>query len=336
MQHVLRLNVPGLLIWRAAGRYLGGLVAQAPLFWGILIMLLTTGLWALAFIVPVVLDGSSAAEITVGRFLVYGMLSLASLGVSKIRRITWRIFRIALLLALAGNVAFYFILTLGIQLSGAPFAILIFGMVPVTVSLFGRMAASEGGLKDIASPLCVFMLGLLTFNLGKTDFLRDLSDFSALGTLCLLACLVMWTWYAIANARFLHRNPNIDTREWNGLIGVASLLAVVLVAPIFYAFGDLRSPLVIPRHEISSIVWWSIVLGGGSTWLAYLLFNVASRLLKVSLLGQLIIFEAIFGVIYVFMASGKLPHRLELAGMAVALLGIWWSIRRLQRESQNA
>jgi drug/metabolite transporter (DMT)-like permease len=332
MPPALTFNVSASRVWRATAGTLSRLMTRAPLFWGILLMLLTTGLWALAFVVPVVLGGSSAAEITVGRFLVYGALSLASLGATRTGQLSWRLFGIAFLLALAGNVAFYFILTLGIQLSGATFAILVIGMVPVTISLFGRVATDEGRLRDIAPPLGLFILGVVTFNLGKTDFLRDLSDFSAVGTLCLLACLVMWTWYAIANARFLRQHANIDAREWNSLIGAASLVAVLLAAPIFYGLGELRSPLAIPRQEMASIVWWSIVLGGGSTWLAYLLFNLAARLLKVSLLGQLIIFEAIFGVFYVFLVSGKIPNLVEMTGMAVALLGIWWSVRRLQRE----
>jgi drug/metabolite transporter (DMT)-like permease len=328
------ISVPGR--WRAGAQRLGGLFEQAPLFWGVLLMLTTTGLWAVAFVAPILMNGSRAAEITIGRFLVYGAISVASLSAGGVRSLPWRNFGIALVLALAGNVAFYFILTLGIQLSGATFTILIFGMVPVTVSLFGRMAAKEGALKVIALPLIVFMVGVVTFNLGKTDFLRDMSDFSALGTLLLLGCLAMWTWYAIANSRFLHAHRGMDPGRWNALIGTASLVAVLAAAPVFYALGELRDPFAIPRQELHGILFWSVVLGAGSTWLAYLLFNIAARLLKVSLLGQLIIFEAVFGVAYVFLASGKLPNLLELAGLAVALVGIWWSIRRLQAEAPLA
>jgi drug/metabolite transporter (DMT)-like permease len=198
------------------------------------------------------------------------------------------------------------------------------------------MAAKEGALSVIALPLGIFMVGVVTFNLGKTDFLRDMSDFSALGTLLLLGCLAMWTWYAIANSRFLQAHRSIDPGRWNSLIGTASLVAVLAAAPVFYALGELRSPLAIPRQELHGILFWSIVLGAGSTWLAYLLFNIAARLLKVSLLGQLIIFEAFFGVAYVFLASGKLPNPLELAGFAVAIVGIWWSIRRLQGKAPPA
>jgi drug/metabolite transporter (DMT)-like permease len=281
----------------------------------------------------VVLDGSSAAEITFGRFFIYGIISLASLGLTKIRQVTWRIFGVAFLFAMVGNVAYYFILTVGIQLSGAPFAILITGMLPVTVSLFGRIATREGGLREIALPLGLFMLGVLTFNLGKTEFLGDLSGFSIVGTLCLSTSLSMWTWYAVANARFLRIRSGVNVRDWSSLVGVASLVAVVLAAPMFYALGDLRDPSTIPSRELQAIALWSIVLGGGATWLGTILFNLASRLLKVSLLGQLIIFEAIFGIFYVFLAGGALPNVTELVGVALALLGIWWSIRRLQREA---
>jgi drug/metabolite transporter (DMT)-like permease len=320
-------------IWRRVTEQAALQAARAPQFWGTLLMLATTSLWAIAFIVPLVLDGSSAAEITFGRFFVYGIISLLSLNLALLRRAGWRILGLALVFAVAGNVAYYFVLTLGIQMSGAPLAILVIGMLPVTVSVLGRLTAQEGSLREIALPLLTFGAGVLIFNLGKTDFLRDVEGFSLLGAALLLAALAMWTWYAVANARFLRARRQLAASDWSSLVGVASLVAILCAAPLFYLAGDLRNPAALPAEELAPILLWSLILGGGSTWLGTILFNLASRLLKVSLLGQLIIFEALFGVFYVFVALGDRPSWVELGGIALALVGIWWSIRRLQRES---
>ncbi len=323
-------DFPGPVLQALIGRA-STAVAGAPLFWGIVLMLLTTSLWALAFVAPLALAGASAAEVTMGRFIVYGLISLFALRAFPLRRLTWPIALTALLFALAGNIVYYYLLVLGIQLAGAPIAVLIIGMLPVTVSLFGRLRMGEGALRAIAAPLLLFAAGILLFNLSKTDFLRDVGSLSGAGLACILASMCMWTWYAAANAGFLRKHSWLSAGDWSSVVGIASLLSILVAAPLLIAVGALRNPLELPAQEMLPIAFWSILLGGGATWLGTLLFNAATKLLSVTLLGQLIIFEAIFGLAYVFLVTGALPTALELAGIGLALLAVWWSIRRLQR-----
>jgi uncharacterized membrane protein YdcZ (DUF606 family) len=58
---------------------------------------------------------------------------------------------------------------------------------------------------------------------------------------------------------------------------------------------------------------------------------MASKLLTTTIMGQLIIFEAIFGTAYVFAMTSRAPSLPEFAGIALALSAVWLSIRRLQR-----
>ncbi len=71
-----------------------------------------------------------------------------------------------------------------------------------------------------------------------------------------------------------------------------------------------------------AVAFWSTVLGLGASWGAAALFNAASTRLPVTLAGQLIVFETIFGVLYVFLAEGRHPAAIELAGFALSILGI--------------
>ena len=304
---------------------------RAPLFWGLLLMLLTTSLWALAFAAPLSLSSASAAEIALGRFIVYGLISLAALGPVRIATLPRRFLIRATVYALAGNIVYYGLLVLGIQLADAALAVLVIGLLPVTVSLFGASRADLKSGKNLLIALALFVVGVSIYNLAKTDFLRDLSHFSALGLACLLASLVMWTWYAVDNARFLKSLPGISAADWSSIIGVVSLGVSVLALPLSWSLGLARNPLSLTIDELTTIALWSVVLGAGSTWLGSALFNRASTILRTSILGQLIIFEAVFGIFYVFLFSGELPGLYELFGLSLALVAVWLSIRQFQR-----
>ena len=310
-------------------------LAKSPIFWGIVLMLAANSLWALAYVAPLALPEASAVEIALGRFIVYGLLSAALLNLGRVARLPLSVLALALLFALAGNVVYYLLLVLGIQLAGAAMAVLIIGMLPVTISLVGRIRTGPGALRRLAFPLALFGGGLLLFNAAKTDFFRDISQISWLGLLCVLGSLVLWTWYALANGRFLGRTRAVSATEWSSIIGLASLGVAAIALPVSWWLGLARDPTMLTTAEFSEIALWSLLLGGGSTWLGTVLFNMASKLLDMSIVGQLIVFEAVFGIAYLFALSGDAPAPLELLGIAIAIVAVWLSIRRLQTDKAS-
>jgi len=305
-------------------------VAKFPFFWGVLLMLAANSLWALAYAAPLALPEASAVEIALGRFIVYGLLSAALVNLGRVARLPLSVLALGLLLALAGNVVYYFLLVIGIQLAGAAMAVLIIGMLPVTISLVGQLRTDPLALRRLAFPLALFGGGLMLFNAAKTDFFGDVSQVSWVGLLCVLGSLVMWTWYALANGRFLSRTKTVSATEWSSIVGLASLVVAAIALPVSWWLGLARDPMSLTAAELSRIALWSLLLGGGSTWLGTVLFNMASKLLEMSIVGQLIVFEAVFGMFYLFAVSGDLPSPLELLGITVAIFAVWLSIRRLQ------
>lgn len=305
--------------------------ARHPLFWGVLLMLAATSLWALAFAAPLAASNASAVEIALGRFIAYGLLSLALLGGSRLRALPAGLLRRAVLYALIGNIAYYALLVLGIQLAGAAMAILVIGLLPVTLSLAGFGGRLAAAWRALAAPFAVFAAGVLLLNAAKTDFFRDLGAVSAAGLACLFAALAMWTWYALDNARFLARRAGLSGADWSSIVGVASLAISLVALPLAWAMGLARDPTTLSLGELSEIALWSLALGVGATWLGAVLFNIASRLLDTAILGQLIVFEAVFGILYVAMVQGTAPPWTELAAIALALAGVLLSIRALQR-----
>ncbi|WP_374377596.1 DMT family transporter [Dongia sp.] len=302
-------------------------VAPAPL----VAMIATTSLWALAFIVPVIVPGASSLDITFGRYFAYGIGSLILL---------WRFGRVhlscgdwvlAASFAIFGNLLYYALLVLGIRLAGAGLAVPIIGLLPVTVALAGNWREGALPWKKLAPPLIAVFIGLMLVNIARG---RDAggAHASLLGILCLVAPVIMWTWYAIANAAFLKRRADVGATAWASAIGVATLALTLALFPLHLIFGDGAHsiPHLFATGEVIAVAFWSTVLGLGASWGAAALFNIASTRLPVTLAGQLIVFETIFGVFYVFLAEGRRPSLVELAGFTLSILGIWLSIRALQ------
>ena len=296
---------------------------------GILLMIATCAVWALAFVAPIALPHATVTEVTLGRTIAYGLISLVLFDLRRAVRLPPAVLGKALVFALAGNVAYYALLVLGMRWAGASLGVLLIGLAPVTVTVAGRLQAGMGGLKPIAMPLAIFCGGLLLANTAATDFVETPAALAPLGVAAVLAALAMWTWYAIANARFLQETRLVNEQEWSSVVGLVSLVAALAVLPVAWMAGLVRSPAEVPTADLTRLALWSVLLGGGSTWLGTVLFNMASRRLDLAILGQMIVFEAVFGMIYVFVAIGTVPTAQEIAGIALALFAVWLSIRRL-------
>lgn len=182
-------------------------------------------------------------------------------------------------------------------------------------------------------PALTVLAGLLLVNLSRGGTFEGGATVSPAGLLCLILPVIMWTWYAVENAAFLKRRSDVQATEWASVVGAAALGVAVLwfAATVVLGSGGSSLTRLLASGHGPSFVFWSLVLGLGSSWGAGALFNKASARLPVSLTGQLIVFETVFGVAYVFIADGRSPKPIEIFGFALAVAGIWLSIRVLQR-----
>ncbi|MCK2236334.1 MULTISPECIES: DMT family transporter [unclassified Crossiella] len=289
-------------------------------------------IWGLAFLVPVLLPEFSPVAVTLGRYVCYGLLSVALIVFTgtRLRGHSWPVWRSCLLFAVTGNVGYYFLLVQGIALVGAPVVAVIIGTLPVTVAVYGNLRRREFPFRRLALPVGVILAGLVAVNLSEIDWSglggRSLGA-QLLGVGCAVLALAMWTWFGVANAHFLRTNPQVGSADWSTLIGIATLGLSVLAAPLLLVTGD-----AIGRGIGADSLWYlllgSLVLGVLVSWGGTLLWNQASSRLPVSVAGQLIVFETISGLVYVFLASGKTPPLLGVAGMAVVLVGVLIGIRQ--------
>src|SRR6202012_20575 len=88
--------------------------------------------------------------------------------------------------------------------------------------------------------------------------------------------------------------------------------------------------LAAPRWQ----TFWAVnlVLAIGASWLGNGLWNAAAKRLPLTLSGQMIVFETLFALVYGFIYDGRLPRGLEIAAIALLLIGVSWSVSLHSRD----
>lgn len=306
---------------------------------GIMYALAADLIWGLAFIIPKLLPEYSAVEITCGRYFVYGIISIMMLFCSPRNIFTYnnihKIYLSALLFAFCGNIGYYVFLVLAIQLSGVTISTLLIGMLPITVSLYGNWLFREFSFKKLFPSVLLVLCGIILINSSKLQHADMVYD-NILGLLSGFIALALWTWYGVANARFLKEHPQISSKDWSTITGLATLILL----PFFLIFEFIFSyPFSISHlfmdDENSRYFWLgSIALGFLCSWGATVFWNKASNSLPTTLAGQLIVGETIFGLIYGYMFEHRFPYYFELIGIIIIISGVFYGIHIINAEKR--
>jgi drug/metabolite transporter (DMT)-like permease len=207
---------------------------------GVLLGLGAGLLWGTVFVAPQLLPSFGPVEVALGRYFLYGVFStglLVAWGLQRSGRKSLlatgkKAWPVALAFAFSGNVGMYLLLVLGIRLAGAPVATALIGTVPVTVAVAGNLLEREFPWRRLALPLALILPGLLAINLAGAEPGAPAGGGRLLGLLCVLGTVGLWTFYGVANARFLRANPSVSGLAWSTMVGVATLALVVLAVPL--------------------------------------------------------------------------------------------------------
>lgn len=296
----------------------------------------TCALWALSFVSPIVLVAFSPYAVTLGRYAVFGLVSLGLLFVSvrEVRALSLKDWIKAAWLALVGHLAYYFFVATGIQLSDVAGPSVVIGLLPVTVPILANLRQLELPWHALALPLLGILGGLFLIN---ADQYRAMSAAGTearygLGIASALVALACWTWYGVANAAWLKARPNITAKAWTIAQGV-TLLPIVLAAAIAMAVLDIdQSVRYANATEWRKFAVVSLVVGVGSTWLATLCWSLASRLLPTTLAGQFIVCTPIAAIAYGSLYRQAIPSILVGLGVALLTVAVVLAVRALQQQ----
>ncbi len=305
---------------------------------GIFCALGASMIWGLIFVVPQFMEGFNSLEIVAGRYLAYGLIScfffLYARKLKK-RKYPLSIWRKALCLSLISTFGYYSFCVLSLRHASPAVCALILGISPITIAYYGNWKRKECSFLTLILPSLLIVAGLVMISFFRIVKGESPSTF-LFGFLSGLICLGIWTWWVVANGCFLKNNPEIKSREWASLTGIATFFWATLIAVGLSIFHpETLGKFLNPGKAVWSFAAGCFVLGFFCSWIGTSLWNKASFKLPLSLMGQLNIFETIFGLLFVYMLEQRLPPYLECAGAVLLLGAVAYGIRRSRTTSQS-
>jgi len=289
---------------------------------------ITAGLvWGLSFLLPVLVGGWNPVIVTVGRYLAYGLLSalLFALGGRRMRELARQHWRRALMFAVAGNVGYYLLLVVGIRTAGAPLTDMVIGAIPVTVAVAGNRLSPAYRWRRLALPLTLVTAGLLLVSTleiaGVHAYQPGSPGEKVAGLTAACAAVVLWTWYALVNARFLAAHQAASPAHWSTVVGVATGVVTLAGLPLAAVTGQLAAPAS-GKPGIGALIAAVVILGVVVSWTGTWLWNLTSARLSPTLAGLLVNIETVAGFAYVYAAKLQWPPPGQLTGLLLVVAGV--------------
>jgi len=296
-------------------------------------------LWGIVFIGPLLLPEYSAAMLSFGRYLAFGIvaLPLAWADRRRLRTLTRADWIAAAKLCLVGNILYYLFLASAIQRAGAPLVAMIIGTLPVVIAIASniRDAERDGRVPwgRLAPSLVLIAAGIACIHHVEFARLRAAVDGDprryAVGALLALGGGACWTWYPLRNADWIRAHADRDPRTWATAQGLATLPLALVGYAGFLLVGRMTDgvfpgPLG-PRPW--TFVGMMFAMGLLASWVGTLCWNQASKRLPTSVAGQLIVFETLAALGYALVLRGEVPPRLTAAGAALLVAGVIGAVR---------
>ncbi|KAF1017346.1 MAG: Inner membrane protein YtfF [Stenotrophomonas maltophilia] len=280
-------------------------------------------LWGVVFLAPAVLHSFNALQLSAGRYLIYGLIAVALL-LPRWKRLAPRLGRAEWLgllwLSLAGNLVYFLLLAVAVQWAGGAAASLIVGLIPVVVTLVGVREKGAVPLRQLlpALALCLLGVAMVGYEALMSEHLATPWKQRLIGLLCGFGALFSWAVYSIGNARWLARRPDLSSHDWSLLTGVVTGALALLLVP--GAFGGHLGDHTPAQWGL----FWAI--GAGVAVVASIIgnafWNRASRLLPLTLTGQMIVFETLFALLYAFAWQWRWPTLLEALAIVCLVGGV--------------
>jgi len=304
---------------------------------GVLYALLAGLMWGLIFVGPLIVPEYPAVLQSMGRYLALGLIALpiAWLGRVRLRQLTRKDWVTALALTMMGNLIYYVCLASAIQRTGAPVSTMIIGTLPVVIPVFANLLYSQRDGKlswwRLSPALVLIGIGLLCVNISELN--QGLPDFSGWrygsGIALALISVVCWAWYALRNARWLRENPDKHPMMWATAQALVTLPVSLLgyIAACLWLNGqtpDFALPFG-PRPGV--FIGLMIAIAVLCSWVGALCWNVASQKLPTVILGPLIVFETLAGLLYTFILREEFPPLLTVSGIALLIVGVVIAVR---------
>ena len=316
------------------------------MFTGVLYALVAGLFWGLIFVGPLVVPDYPAALQSMGRYLALGLIALpiAWLGRARLKQLSPEDWLTALALTLMGNLIYYVCLASAIQRTGAPISTMIIGTLPVVIPVFANLLYSQrdGKLpwRRMAPALICTACGLVLVNIAElTHGAAGFSLWRYLSGIALaLVSVGCWAWYALRNAQWLRENPTKHPMMWATAQALVTLpVSLAGYAAVCLWLGANNSAFALPFGPRPAVfITLMIAIALLCSWVGALCWNQASQRLPTVILGPLIVFETLAGLLYTFLLRQSMPPLITLAGIALLVVGVVMAMRARPEKPQAA
>jgi drug/metabolite transporter (DMT)-like permease len=279
-------------------------------------------LWGLVFVLPEVASAFGPIQLAAGRYVVYGLFSLP-LVLPHWRRFARvlgpREWKALAVLSVLGNLLYYVLLAAAVQLGGVAMTSLVIGFLPVAVTIIGSRDKGAIPLRRLMPSLALSAIGILCIgweSLGRAAAGEVFTQ--AAGLFCAVGALISWTAFAVGNSRWLGRLEDLSGHDWSLLIGIVTgIEALVLLPPALILEGTSQSAgeWTTFAGACAGVALLSSILGNS-------LWNRMSRLLPLTMVGQMILFETLFALLYGFLWDQRLPTAFEALAIVLVLASV--------------
>lgn len=294
---------------------------------GVVLAMITGALWGLVFLAPELTAGFNPLLLVAGRYLAYGLFALL-LALPRLRalapHLSARNLGTAFILAIFGNTLYYVLLANAITLAGVPIATMIIGFIPVTVAITGSFARDALPVRKffLSIVLAVAAIGVIAFHsFASAD--EAMGRAPLVGLALAIAALFCWTVYAVGNSYALAHRPTISSSDWNLMLGVVTGVQGLALLPLALSLS--------PQTHSPEAWWWFIGICAGMAFFCSLvanaLWNRVSRLLPLTLVGPMVIFETLFALLYGYFWESRLPDPAEWLAIGLMLASVLTSIQ---------
>jgi drug/metabolite transporter (DMT)-like permease len=300
---------------------------------GVLAGLAAGALWGLTFVAPLAVAPFTIIDFTVGRYVVFGLVSVALMALDRRFRparggLSASALWTGLALGTLGYVCYFVATAYAVVLAGPAIPPLVIGLLPVVLAVIGNWNDRSAPWHRLAVPLLLIVVGTGMVNVHTLlDSPDGLSHGSVwLGTLVAVAALAIWVVYGVLNSRVMRSASAPGPLPWTGLQGIGAALGALPLLPWSAAFTG-SAPVALADPAGLNFLFWVLLLAIPGSWIATWLWVVAAHRLSLALSAQLVVTESVFGLLYGFAWIGRWPSLAEALGAALQMGGVILAVR---------
>ena len=307
------------------------------MFAGIVFALAAGLMWGMIFVGPLLIPDYPGTLQSAGRYVAFGLvvLPLAWLSRRRLKQLTRPDWTEAVKLSLVGNLLYYACLASAIQRTGAPVSTMIIGTLPVVITVTANLCYGhlEGRLpwRRLMPALVIIAAGLGCVNAAELHGQGPAFDLWGYlsGLLLAVLAVVCWTWYPLRNARWLREHPQHKPSSWATAQGLVTLpLALVVYGLVSLQIHWQQPDFALPfGPQPARFIWLMLAIGLFCSWLAALCWNAASQRLPTVVMGPLIVFETLSGLLWTFIYRQSWPPLLTSIGIGCLIVGVIYAMR---------